>query len=211
MTLSLTILNEKLDKKNKGFDTLSDFVIKPKLLAEVIKAEMSNERVASAHAKTRAEVSGGGKKPWKQKGTGRARHGSTRSPIWVKGGVAHGPRNDRNWHQKINRSARLAALKSLLKDRLVDDSVFELPATYDYLKTSSTTDILNNLQEKSGNKIKSTALVYTTQEKTNLRGFVNSGINLINAGSIKIYKMANNKNLILTPGAKELLEAKVAK
>jgi ribosomal protein L4 len=67
MTLSLTILNDKLDKKTKGFDSLADFVIKPKLLAEVIKAELSNERVASAHAKTRSEVSGGGKKTMETK------------------------------------------------------------------------------------------------------------------------------------------------
>jgi large subunit ribosomal protein L4 len=211
MSLTITLFNENLDKKVDAFPSLADFVLKPKLLAQVVRAEMSNVRISRAHAKTRAEVSGGGKKPWKQKGTGRARHGSTRSPIWVKGGVAHGPRNERNWHLKINKTARISSLKTILKDRLVDNAIFEFSAGFDYPKTSLSIDALQNLETKTGNKVKQTIMLYTTAEKPNLRGFVNSGLTLLNASNIKIYKIVQHKNMILTPGARELLEEKVSK
>jgi large subunit ribosomal protein L4 len=211
MSLTITIFNEKLDKKNNAFLSLEDFVLKPKLLSQVVRAELSNVRVSRAHAKIRSEVSGGGKKPWKQKGTGRARHGSSRSPIWVGGGTTHGPRNVRNWHLKINKSARIASLKTILKDRLMDNAVFELATGFDFAKTSQSVDLLQNLEVKTGNKIKQTVLVYTSAEKPNLRGFVNTGVFLLNASNIKIHKIVAHKNVVLTSGARELLEERVSK
>ncbi len=93
------------------------------LVHQVVVGMQANARENSAHTKNRGEVRGGGKKPWKQKGTGRARHGSTRSPIWVGGGVAHGPRSDRDYSVKINRKMRVAALMSLLSKKLSDGEV----------------------------------------------------------------------------------------
>lgn len=91
---------------------------KPALLAEVVRIQQMNARSAQAHTKTRGDVSGGGKKPWKQKGTGRARAGSTRSPIWRHGGVALGPTKDRNWHRDLNKKVKKQALCMALSDKL---------------------------------------------------------------------------------------------
>jgi len=83
------------------------------LIAQYVRVYLSNQRRGTASAKTRGEVSGGGRKPWRQKGTGRARHGSIRSPIWVGGGVAHGPK-PRNWGLKMPSKMRRKALLSAL-------------------------------------------------------------------------------------------------
>lgn len=106
------------------------------LVHQVTTAMQANARQNRAHTKDRSEVSGGGKKPWKQKGTGQARHGSTRSPIWRHGGIAHGPRNVRDYGEKINRKMRAGALFSVLSKKakdgeiiLVDTLAFAEPKT----------------------------------------------------------------------------------
>jgi large subunit ribosomal protein L4 len=90
---------------------------------QIITSMQSNARQGSAHAKTRAEVRGGGKKPWQQKGTGRARHGSSRSPIWIGGGTTHGPRNDKNYDKKINKTMKAKAISMILSRKLKDGEV----------------------------------------------------------------------------------------
>ncbi|MFA6294837.1 MAG: 50S ribosomal protein L4 [Candidatus Paceibacterota bacterium] len=92
------------------------------LVHEVVRLMNSNSRTNIAHTKTRGEVRGGGKKPWKQKGTGRARHGSSRSPIWV-GGGAHGPRNDKNFDRKINKKVRTKALFTVLSKKFKEGEI----------------------------------------------------------------------------------------
>lgn len=107
--------------------TVSDrlFGAKPNrdLVYQVATSQMANKRQVLAHTKTRAEVRGGGKKPWAQKGTGRARHGSIRSPIWVGGGVAHGPTKEVNFKKKITRAQGRAALASVLSSRAAEGSL----------------------------------------------------------------------------------------
>ena len=93
------------------------------LVHEIVRLMNSNSRNPVANTKTRGEVRGGGKKPWKQKGTGRARHGSTRSPIWVGGGIAHGPRAEKNFSRKINRKAKAKALFTILSRKLADGQI----------------------------------------------------------------------------------------
>lgn len=88
------------------------------LIHQVITAIMANKRSAISHTKTRGDVRGGGKKPWKQKGTGRARHGSIRSPIWRGGGVTFGPRSNKNFSQKINKTMRRKALLAVISDKV---------------------------------------------------------------------------------------------
>lgn len=99
---------------------------KPELVKQVYDGERANARKPWAHAKGRGEVRGGGKKPWRQKGTGRARHGSIRSPLWVGGGRAHGPDKNRTYTVKINKKMKRGALFSLFSKKLKDKEVFML-------------------------------------------------------------------------------------
>ena len=93
------------------------------LVHQVVEGMRSNKRAGTADTKGRGEVRGGGRKPWKQKGTGRARHGSSRSPIWVGGGVTHGPLAEKNYKRKISKSMRAQALFSVLSRKLKDGEI----------------------------------------------------------------------------------------
>jgi large subunit ribosomal protein L4 len=117
-------------------DTVFGVKIKPEMVHQVFVQQTNNQREPWADTKNRGEVSGGGKKPWQQKGTGRARHGSIRSPIWKGGGVIFGPRTDRNYDTKINKKVRRLAIKMCLTDKaanenlvVVDDFDFSAPKT----------------------------------------------------------------------------------
>ncbi len=101
-----------LDEKVWGLSWNAD------LVHQVVESMRSNARTSTASVKTRGEVSGGGKKPWAQKGTGRARHGSSRSPIWRHGGVTHGPMTEKDYSKKINKKVRAKALHIVLSEKL---------------------------------------------------------------------------------------------
>ncbi len=110
------------------------------------EAASANARTSNQHTKTRGEVRGGGKKPWKQKGTGRARHGSSRSPIWVGGGITFGPRSDRNYSKKINKSSRKAALSMVLSDKAAHEGIIAMnEVTLKEGKTKAMAALLKNL------------------------------------------------------------------
>ena len=107
------------------------------VMHQVVTAQLAAARQGTHKTKTRGEVAGGGRKPWRQKGTGRARHGSTRSPIWVGGGTAHG-RTPKDWSVRVNKKVRRVALRSALTDRAANDLItvvrdlrFEVPRTRD--------------------------------------------------------------------------------
>lgn len=93
------------------------------LVHQVVTSQEANRRLKVAHVKNRAEVRGGGKKPWRQKGTGRARHGSIRSPIWKGGGVTHGPTKELNYRKKINKKMARKALYTVLSAKVRDSEV----------------------------------------------------------------------------------------
>ncbi len=116
------------------------------LVHQVTTAMQANARQNRAHTKDRSEVSGGGKKPWKQKGTGQARHGSSRSPIWRHGGVTFGPRSTRDYSEKINRRMRVGALLSALSKKAKDGEIILVDTfTMNAPKTAMAKGVLENL------------------------------------------------------------------
>lgn len=99
-------------------DAISVYAENAQVLAQVVRAHLANNRESNAHTKNRGEVSGGGRKPFKQKGTGRARAGSSRSPLWIGGGVTFGPRNSRNYRERLNKKMSKKAMQMLLSQKI---------------------------------------------------------------------------------------------
>jgi large subunit ribosomal protein L4 len=121
------------------------------LVHQVVVAMQANARTPVAHTKTRGEVSGTGKKPWRQKGTGRARHGSKRSPIWVGGGVAHGPRNEKDYKQKINKKMKAKALFTVLSEKFKKGQILFLEELkLKEIKTKDASSVIKDLSKVSG-------------------------------------------------------------
>jgi large subunit ribosomal protein L4 len=123
------------------------------LVHQVTTAMQANARQNRAHTKDRSEVSGGGKKPWKQKGTGQARVGSSRSPIWRHGGVTFGPRNERDYSEKINRKMRIGALLAVLSRKAKDGEII-LVDNFNFIapKTSTAKSALMTLAKGANAK-----------------------------------------------------------
>lgn len=120
-----------------------DVNIKPALVAEVAVAMLANQRKPYAHTKGRSDVRGGGRKPWKQKGTGRARHGSIRSPLWIGGGVTFGPSKDKNFTKKINKKVKINALRMVLTDRARQNNIIIFDdIKFNEIKTKAVADWL---------------------------------------------------------------------
>ncbi len=146
------------DGKEVGKASLPDAVFGLKwnsdLVYQVVTAEAANQRLGTAHAKGRSEVRGGGKKPWKQKGTGRARHGSIRSPIWKGGGVTHGPLAEKNYAKKINRKMAKKALFTVLSQKARENEILVLDElTFPEAKTKRAAEIFSNFAKDSRGKI----------------------------------------------------------
>ncbi len=153
------------------------------LVHQVVVSMQSNARAGRglAHTKDRGEVRGGGRKPWKQKGTGRARHGSSRSPIWTGGGVTHGPRNEKNYEKTIPRKMRIAALRSVLSQKLRDGEIIFIDTiSFDAPKTAEALNVLNALAGVKGferlTKKSNAALIALSSNNTNAKkSFANFG------------------------------------
>ncbi len=149
-----------LDKDNKKVETLElpDRIFKakwnPELVKQALYVQVSNRHHPWAHTKDRSEVRGGGKKPWAQKHTGRSRHGSSRSPLWIGGGVTFGPRNDRDYTRKISKKMKQGALFSLLSRKLKEDAL-KIVDSFDMEKpkTKSAANIFKNIFKTSSSLV----------------------------------------------------------
>lgn len=150
------------------------------LVHQVVTAMQANARTPVAHTKTRGEVRGGGRKPWRQKGTGRARHGSSRSPIWKGGGVTHGPRNDKSYDQKINKKMKTKALFTVLSEKLRKGNIlFVEELTFKNIKTKDAVSVMKELsgikgfEKMVGGKKPNTYITIPAKSDTLKKSFAN--------------------------------------
>lgn len=177
------------------------------LVHQAVRVAFANKRPVLASTKTRAEVRGGGRKPWRQKGTGRARHGSIRSPLWKGGGVTFGPTTERNFKLKINKKmakkAFLTALSAKAKDNeilVLDDLKLSVPKTKEMAKVMS-----NFPQVKSGLLILSGLNENVKRAAKNL-----PNLEIVNINNLDIFNVLKYQYLIFTKDGIEYLNKKYA-
>ncbi len=175
----------------------------PVLVHEVMTGILASARQPLAHTKTRGEVRGGGKKPWKQKGTGRARHGSSRSPIWVGGGITWGPRKERDYTKKVNRKSRQQALLMALSDKVADELLVLLEGLDSKTgKTKDTAAMLGKLPVKG-----KLVLINSGRSELLSRSVRNlKTVRLLGAGSVGLLDVLKADSLVLSPEAAEQFE-----
>ncbi|MCF7936259.1 MAG: 50S ribosomal protein L4 [Synergistales bacterium] len=183
-------------------DAVFDAPVHVPAMHQVVVAQQANRRVGTANTKNRGDVRGGGRKPWRQKHTGRARAGSSRSPVWVGGGVAHGP-HPRNYRQKVNKKMRRLAMRSALSVKTREEQmlVFDKPEL-EAPKTKSMLAFLENvnaadkplivLHESDGRFYKSVSNI--------------PGARAIHVDSLNVYDILNARHLVMTEAAARKVE-----
>ena len=165
------------------------------LIYQVVLSQTSNQRKVIAHTKGRGEVSGGGKKPWKQKGTGRARVGSIRSPLWKGGGVTFGPTKERNFKKKINKNMRKKALFQVFSAKAKENLLIVIDKiVLEKAKTKQAAQVLFNLSMKD----KKCLIALEKNDKKIVAAFKNIPfIKIIEARNINILDLLSYKYLIM--------------
>lgn len=205
------IYNEKGDKIGEA--ELSDKVFgQPKnesLVHQAVVAQKANERKVIANTKDRSEVRGGGKKPWRQKGTGRARVGSNRSPIWIGGGVTFGPTSGRNFSKGLNFKMKRQALRVVLSDKV---SSKEMAILDELSMTEYKTKVFNNLVESFKSKAfsteKTSMLVIESMPESMVKNSARNlqGVKILGVDNINIVDILKYRNIIITSKAVKILE-----
>ena len=180
------------------------FGIEPneKVVHRVLVNYMANQRQGTANTKTRAEVSGGGRKPWRQKGTGRARQGSIRAPQWFKGGIALGPK-PRDYRYTINKKERRLAIISVLSSKVLENNLVVVDSLpFKEIKTKNMVSALENL------KVEGKTLIVLPEKNENVQKSARNieGVKTSLVNTINVYDLLKYNKLVLTVDAVKSLE-----
>ena len=163
---------------------------------------LANQRQGTQSTKTRAEVRGGGRKPWRQKGTGRARQGSIRAPQWIKGGIALGPK-PRSYKYTVNKKERRLAIKSLLSSKVLENELTVVDAfNFDSIKTKQMVNALTNL------KVEGKTLIVLADKNENVQKSARNieNVKTLQVNTINVYDLLKYKNLVITLDTVKKLE-----
>lgn len=180
------------------------------LIHQALVCQTSKQRQVLAHTKTRAEVRGGGRKPWKQKGTGRARAGSSRSPIWIGGGITFGPRSDRNFSQKINKKMKQKAINMVLSDRLASHNLVAIDKIeLDGYSTKQFDNFVKKMEVIFSGDQKSKRSLLLLGERWNDQVFKSArnltGLSINRLGNMNILELLKYRNILITEATLKLI------
>ena len=208
---TIDVLNQTGTKVEEVELNKDVFGVKPNenVVYDAIQVYMSNCRQATAKTKKRDEVSGGGRKPWRQKGTGRARQGSTRSPQWRGGGVVFGPTGEQNYAIKQNRKEARLALKSVLSEKVKDKNLILVnEIKYEKPQTKAAVELLKVLNTK--NK----TLFVVSEDSVNYEALLSmsnlQNVLVLFADEINVYDVVNSDSVVMTLDAMKSIEEVLA-
>ena len=192
-------------KKVKSIELKDEiFGIEPneKVVHSVLVNYLANQRQGTQSTKTRAEVRGGGKKPWRQKGTGRARQGSIRAPQWIKGGIALGPK-PRSYKYTVNKKEKRLAIKSLLSSKVLENELIVIDnIQLKEIKTKEMVRILENIKAEG----KTLIMLPEREEKVQKSARDIEGVKTTLVNTINVYDLLKYKNLVITMDTVKKLE-----
>lgn len=209
MELKVYNQNKKVIGKTRLPVEIFGVSLNPALIHQVVVAFLSRKRAGTAKTKTRAERRGGGKKPWRQKGTGRARTGSLRSPIFRKGGVVFGPSPERNYKKKINKKMKKKAFLMALSSKVRDNEMIVLDKlTTDKISTKELSKKLNKFK-LAGKKI--LIVLFKKDEKIEKSARNLAGVTLKKANNLNVLDILENKWFFVTKDALEAIKKKYQK
>ena len=202
--ISVSVLNLNGEETEKKVNLNGDvFGVEPntQVMFDAVQVYQANMRQATAKTKTRAEVRGGGKKPWRQKGTGRARAGSSRSPIWVGGGTVFGPIGNQNFKLKMNKKSHALALKSALSIKANEKNI----VLVDNLTSTKTKEVVKTLEAL---KVDSKALVVLAEENEEFTRAARNVpfVKVVLANNVSVYDLINATKLVMTVDAAKAVE-----
>ena len=175
-------------------ETIFGIIPNENIVHSVLTNYLANQRQGTQSTKTRSEVSGGGKKPWKQKGTGRARQGSTRAPQWIKGGIALGPK-PRTYTYKVNKKEKRLAIKSILSSKVAENELVVVDKiSFKEIKTKQMVEALNNL------KVEGKALILLPEKDENVQKSARNieGVKTLQVNTINVYDLLKYTKLVVT-------------
>ncbi|CDC41413.1 50S ribosomal protein L4 [Firmicutes bacterium CAG:449] len=202
--ISVSVLNLNGEETEKKVNLNGDvFGVEPntQVMFDAVQVYQANMRQATAKTKTRAEVRGGGKKPWRQKGTGRARAGSSRSPIWVGGGTVFGPIGNQNYKLSMNKKAHALALKSALSVKASEKNIIVV----NELNTTKTKDFAKALEML---KVEGKALVVLKEENAEFEKSARNvpGVKVVLTNNVCVYDLLNSNKVLFTTESVKALE-----
>ena len=182
-------------------DSVFGVEINEHLMHLAVVAQLANKRQGTQSAKTRSEVSGGGIKPWRQKGTGHARQGSIRAPQWTGGGVVFAPK-PRDYSVKMNKKEKAGAIKSALSSRVAEDKIFVMEdLAFDGIKTKQVKAVLDGL------KVDKALIVIADKDDNVILSARNlAGVRTVTSNAINVYDILKYNNLVITKDAVAKIE-----
>ena len=202
--ISIVNLNGEKVKDRNLKDNIWGITPNDAVLHNAVVLNMANARQASASTKTRSEVSGGGRKPWRQKGTGNARQGSIRAPHWRGGGIVFGPNPNRNYTKKMNKKERKLALKSALAYKVIDK---ELIVVEDIkFKTNKTREMVELLSKLNVRDNKVLVVVSELTENVCLAARNLANVKLVTFEKVNAYDLVSADNMLIEVSALDKLE-----